>query len=469
MLKQEIYPPTLSILEEKNLITDAALDHGLLIKQKGTGNIIHAPFSLFPSPVSRQAFQNTVDIHTTLNKLFFKLSRDDIFIRKVMKSVIGVDNFMEKLFNIYTTVFDHDTNTQTISLGLNRSDYMLHSSENGLVPLQVEFNTISCGLVTLSSKVTELHQFVHKNDEEILKNLPTCNSIEGVPKGISAAHRLFNSKYLKNEESVVLMVVQPNEWNMFDQRGIEFKLLNKYGIKMMRKSLTEIFNEGKIADGNLVIDNKIISVVYFRAGYCPNDYPTEDEWTARLMMEKSSAVKSPDIAYHLVGLKKFQQILSCPNILKKYLTDPLELEKVRKTFTGLYPLDESEEGLAAYEMALNHPEKYVLKPQREGGGNNFYGNDIPLVLSKLSAAERRCFILMDLITPPTLQNLMVREGKISRQDVQSELGIFGVWLSDGEEVLINEECGHLLRTKKSTSTEGGVSKGISVIDSPYLV
>lgn len=27
-------------------------------------------------------------------------------------------------------------------------------------------------------------------------------------------------------------------------------------------------------------------------------------------------------------------------------------------------------------MALDAPERFVLKPQREGGGNNLYGEDI---------------------------------------------------------------------------------------------
>lgn len=46
-------------------------------------------------------------------------------------------------------------------------------------------------------------------------------------------------------------------------------------------------------------------------------------------------------------------------------------------FTGLYSLDDSEAGNASYEMALKEPERFVLKPQREGGGNNVYGVDIP--------------------------------------------------------------------------------------------
>lgn len=42
----------------------------------------------------------------------------------------------------------------------------------------------------------------------------------------------------------------------------------------------------------------------FRAGYAPEDYPSQVEWEARLLIEQSRAIKCPNIAYHLVGTKK---------------------------------------------------------------------------------------------------------------------------------------------------------------------
>ena len=41
-----------------------------------------------------------------------------------------------------------------------------------------------------------------------------------------------------------------------------------------------------------------------RCGYHPDQYPSEREWGARLMMERSRAIKSPSIHYHLAGTKK---------------------------------------------------------------------------------------------------------------------------------------------------------------------
>ena len=97
-------------------------------------------------------------------------------------------------------------------------------------------------------------------------------------------------------------------------------------------------------------------------------------------------------------------------------------------FTGLYSLDQNEQGNKAVEVAMANPEKYVLKPQREGGGNNIYGKDIVPFLNKVkNDDERNAYILMDRISPPITTNYVVRPGMKEAQmvDVISELGIFG--------------------------------------------
>lgn len=51
-----------------------------------------------------------------------------------------------------------------------------------------------------------------------------------------------------------------------------------------------------------------ITLIYFRAGYSPHDYPTDLEWQARLTMERSTAIKCPSIGLHLANTKKIQQV-----------------------------------------------------------------------------------------------------------------------------------------------------------------
>lgn len=94
-------------------------------------------------------------------------------------------------------------------------------------------------------------------------------------------------------------------------------------------------------------------------------------------MESSTAIKCPSIHYHLAGTKKVQQALAQPEMLERFISDPEEIKAIGKIFTGLYSLDDNDVGNKTYEMALKEPERFVLKPQREGGGNNVYGLDIP--------------------------------------------------------------------------------------------
>lgn len=146
------------------------------------------------------------------------------------------------------------------------------------------------------------------------------------------------------------------------------------------------------------------------------------------MIEQSLSIKCPTVAYQLVGSKKVQQVLSVPGRLERYV-DSQTANEMRESFAGLYPLDDSPEGLAAYELALKNSEDLVMKPQREGGGNNIYGEDILAELKRLSPTERNAFILMDLIKSPPLDNLMIREGQTITGQVVSELGIYGTFLA----------------------------------------
>ena len=79
------------------------------------------------------------------------------------------------------------------------------------------------------------------------------------------------------------------------------------------------------------------------------------------------AIKCPTAAYQLAGTKKVQEVVAHAGVLERFLA-PADAAQVRTCFTGLFPLDGSPEGLAAYAAALANPGKFVLKPQREGGG-----------------------------------------------------------------------------------------------------
>lgn len=76
---------------------------------------------------------------------------------------------------------------------------------------------------------------------------------------------------------------------------------------------------------------------------------------------------------------------------------------------------------------------------------------------------------MNLISPPSFENIIYRKGQYQEGKVISELGIYGVYVADGSIIHMNESCGHLLRTKSVSSHEGGVAAGFGGLDSPLLI
>jgi len=431
----------------------------------------HAPFALSPAPFPKVCFQKAKNLQPIYNELFHNISRDKGFIDTAVKSLGNSDDFITNLYNIYQKV-QTEGQTQNITLGVHRSDYMIHNNKNEQILQQVEFNTIASSFSSLSYLTSELHRYLakrkiypesYKIDE---KNIPFNDSFLSIANGIAKAHELYGVK-----DAIVLMIVQPNERNAFDQRWIEYNLFEKHGIKLIRKSLTEIQQEATLEgpERKLIINGQEISVAYFRAGYTPNDYPSDTEWQARLKIERSKAVKCPNIAYHLSGTKKIQQMLAIPGNLERFIKDQEKVNFIRSSFTGLYAFDQSESSKKALARLAENPDDFVMKPQREGGGNNIYGKDIPPFLAKLSEKDKEGYILMDLIRPEVQDSTIVRDGKAEDFKVISELGIYGIYLSDAEnKTIINDQGGYLLRTKSSKSNEGGVASGYGCLNSPLL-
>ena len=76
---------------------------------------------------------------------------------------------------------------------------------------------------------------------------------------------------------------------------------------------------------------------------------------------------------------------------------------------------------------MKAPKNYVVKSQREGGGNCIFGHDIvPLLKSIESSTERDAYIMMDLIDSPVATNYMIRpDAPAQLAKCTSELAIFG--------------------------------------------
>jgi glutathione synthetase len=376
---------------------------------------------------------------------------------------------------------------------------MVHTDPPGLDTLsglkQVEFNTIASSFGGLSSQVSALHRHLHKIDaypsstSSIIKadTLRQSRAASSLAKGLATAHKAYGVSRT-NRPLCVLFVVQDPERNVFDQRHLEFALLEESGVRSFRLPFQQTLQHTQIeSDRTLVYTppsspstSYEVTTIYFRAGYSPDDYPNEQDWDARFHLEKSRAIKCPSLLTQLAGCKKVQQVLATPHSphLKRFLPDEEVASKVLATFAPIYPLDKSEAGREAVKLAqaAESAARYVLKPQREGGGNNIYRKAIPPFLEKLPKTHWPAYILMEMIEPPPLKNAILRNGELQRGGVIGELGVYGVCLwrtstgeKDGGEVLENWEAGYLLRTKGDQSEEGGVAAGFGAVDSCCLV
>ncbi|XP_033485759.2 glutathione synthetase-like isoform X1 [Epinephelus lanceolatus] len=472
-IPDEIMMNTALIKDLADVAKDAALLQGALMRIQETPNsselVTYAPFTLFPTPVPKAVFHQALAVQTHYNTLVDKISQDPDFLQEALSSTIAVDDFTARLFRIHQQILK-EGRSQSIVLGLNRSDYMLDQGEDGSSSLkQIEINTFAASFGGLSSRTPDVHRHILRvagqleESQRILDNNPAA----GLARAIAKAWELYGS-----ERAFVMFLVEESQRNIFDQRYIENELW-KRNIPTMRKRFDDVCKTGSLdQDKRLFVDGREVAVVYFRNGYMPQNYTSEQSWDVRLLMERSLAVKCPDISTHLAGTKKVQQVLARPGVLEKFFPgQPQVVEQIRATFAGLYTLDMGPEGDKTVAMALAAPDRFVLKPQREGGGNNIYGSEICQVLQGVKEnTERMAYILMDKIQPTPVQNyLLRREGPLQISNCLSELGVFGVYVRQGTDMVMNECVGHLLRTKSSEHSDGGVAAGVAVLDNPLLV
>ncbi len=101
--------------------------------------------------------------------------------------------------------------------------------------------------------------------------------------------------------AVILFLIEDVNYVICDRRFHEFEIrkINPH-IKVICRTLTQVFEQGRLDPNRvLIVDGMIVGVIYFRSAYGPAQYHGQNEWDARLMMERSTAIKCPSIQYQL--------------------------------------------------------------------------------------------------------------------------------------------------------------------------
>ncbi|RSH94834.1 hypothetical protein EHS25_004640 [Saitozyma podzolica] len=400
------WPPELTPAQHAHLLNlsiSHALSHGftLLPPQTPTPptHAFAAPLSLFPTPFPRELYFLARDIQPIYNALYARVALDWEFLDRVMGgSVSLVDEFQGALWNGWKKI--REDIAQPLHLGIFRSDYLLHATDPAgpLDIKQVEFNTIAASFGALSQRAGEMHRYLAEETNQYfgasshladLDAYPANESLREIAAGLAEGWKAYGE-----DDAVVLFVVQEGERNVFDQRWLQYELLEEHDIKTVRHTFAELEELAQIdpESKRLLLPSPLqpdaepleVAVIYYRSAYTPTDYPSATEWETRLLLERSQAIKCPSMALQLAGAKKIQQVLAEPGVLEDFLLGSnrpdvgfgvgagsltqADVEKLRKTWIGLWPMDNSPLGQEAYRMALEESDRFVLKPQREGGG-----------------------------------------------------------------------------------------------------
>jgi glutathione synthase len=361
-------------------------------------------------------------------------------------------------------------------------DYMLDTKVDKM--RQIEFNTISSAFAGLTGLVADLHKAVLRyavdncyvrelkpNEEKeksstvdlILPNDALKKSAEAMIK----AFELYN-----NENACILFLIVPNERNVCDQGALidailKLKPMIRFHLKTFEQLTNELLFDKKTFNIYLKSSHDEIAIIYYRAGYIPDHYINENCWLVREQIEQSRAIKCPTIRSQLAGSKIVQEYLTHDNIIEKYINDENLSKNIRSTFASIFTFNDNQTRKTHIDLLRQNPNNFVVKPNREGGGNNKYGDDILNLIEK-EENNLNYYIAMEKILPPKCTTCLIKpNGKhLLHVECINEIGIFGTMVSnvDTNEEYINEVTGYLVRTKTIDTNEGGVATGYSVLD-----
>ena len=474
----------------KNFDANLLRDCGIIAERLGVSFLPDPDYVLRPSTLrctitprvfSEKMFSKVVQVVPIFQKLIHAIAEDLEWLLEVLEPATRKDEFTRRLCDIARDLYARKLDTSK-SLSIQgrssiphlpiyalRSDYMTTDLDTRI--LQVEVNTMSSGFANAAEALSIFHEYFRvRTGFESPGTSPINRPGQGLARGLAYAHMEFFRLYSLN--SKILFIVEPKERNEVDQRLLEIELLRSHGIGIVRKTLVEVHKDCELSiDGHLVGKGQTFSVAYFRAGYSPNHYPDESAWEARALIERSSAFKCPTILGQLAGTKKVQQTWYSDggSVLGRFGIDGGERAQLLDLFAVQADPSVNTEIVS---RALADPSGWILKPQREGGGNNLFKEDLKRALLDKSVEDLQQYVLMERMRPnsqaaivsksnPNGSGIMVEK----LTETVCEVGIFSFYIPGS----IDEYTGHLVRTKDFSVDEGGVNAGFAYLDTVCLV
>lgn len=134
--------------------------------------------------------------------------------------------------------------------------------------------------------------------------------------------------------------------------------------------------------------------------------------------------------------------------------------------------DEKEKWIEKLKKEYND---YLIKPVKEGGGNNYNYDQVKKIAEERDLKILNDSMIMKRIRPPVSNNIILKNNQLVFENVVTEIGFFTWMMTDIKEnnlfieEIFNVPIGGFIRTKNVNEPEGGISIGAAYVNSGYLV
>ncbi|GAA4649349.1 glutathione synthase [Kistimonas scapharcae] len=457
-----------------------SLLHGMALKT-ARDSATHCAFSFAPTLIQQERFELLKAIVPLMGKLIHGVSEDHEFLREAISPLCNADPFFASLLALHQAIHHGPIPAERIPMLLMRTDFM-DDAERG--PQLIEFNGIAAGMGPFGQRAHELHHYLGYQwpsvfqhwSEDASQELVPNHCIEHLAKGIAGAAKTVRAQSGETGQPLFIMVVQPDEDNVYDQHLLE-EAIQQEGVKTVRRTFRQLYDQLSSGENQRLLLNGLggVDAIYLRAGYQYCDYVAHDVDEARccealgktrVMIEQHRVTINATVSQQLATSKRVQMLLSSMTIeqLTAFgLTDD-EATRIKPFLGEMRPVDH--EAIARFKH--ENPHDWVLKNQGEGGGHCVFNDAILPKLKSLKAEDYSAWSLMRRLHPRHRSQpaLVVRRGEATTvDDLISEIGMFTLHLNGHSLTSEMGYAGYLIRSKPSSVTEGGVHSGQGAVDS----
>ena len=421
------------------------------------------PIALAKSRVPVSLYEKARATNKVQNHLWMLMSYDSKFILETCEELEHNDDFVKRFTDMVRRTQGNPLESN-LKLAISRNDYIA----SGESFYQVEFNLIASGMGPITQRhfkaldrINDLFQ--DKPRFEVMKEDPEVSDSEKfLARAMKASHDAYGVP------DAIIVLVCGTEKNAFDQFSPS-KHLSKEGIRFVRYSFQDLRVLLTVDPGSrrAKILGSEVALFYLRDGFMPHQYDEED-WAVREKIESSISVKCPDASLQLINMKYFQYVINKSETWKRFGFSEEDYLESRRTFCSIFSFkdfENSKEKMMDFIVDNGGYQMFVLKPQREGGANNLFGEEIREAILKMEEKELGSYILMQKIIAKSYTNIHCDWKCLRVRSTIDEIGYFHFNLWKNGKIIDEGMGGSLVRSKMSQSNEGGVSSGYAVVNS----